>query len=56
MDGLNRLFSNDSAPLRILRDLGLGLVDRAPGLKRFFVSEAAGATGTVPRLLAGDKF
>jgi 2-octaprenyl-6-methoxyphenol hydroxylase len=53
MDGLNRLFSNDSAPLRILRDLGLGLVDRAPALKRFFVSEAAGATGTVPRLLAG---
>jgi 2-octaprenyl-6-methoxyphenol hydroxylase len=53
MDGLNRLFSNDSAPLRVLRDLGLGLVDRTPALKRFFVSEAAGATGTVPRLLAG---
>ena len=49
MDGLNRLFSNDSAPLRTLRDLGLGLVDRAPPLKRFLVREAAGATGTVPR-------
>jgi 2-octaprenyl-6-methoxyphenol hydroxylase len=55
MDGLNRLFSNDSAPLRVLRDLGLGLVDRAPALKRFFVSEAAGATGTVPRLLNGQR-
>jgi len=54
MDGLNRLFSNDSAPLRALRDLGLGLVDRAPGLKRFLVSEAAGATGNVPRLLRGQ--
>ncbi len=53
MDGLNRLFSNDSAPLRTLRDLGLGLVDRAPALKRFLVREAAGATGTVPRLLRG---
>ena len=54
MDGLNRLFSNDSAPLRTLRDLGLGVVDRAPALKRFFVREAAGATGSVPRLLKGE--
>jgi 2-octaprenyl-6-methoxyphenol hydroxylase len=54
MDGLNRLFSNDNAPLRALRDLGLGLVDRAPALKRFLAREAAGATGTVPRLLRGD--
>ncbi len=54
MDGLNRLFSNDSAPLRALRDVGLGLVDRAPPLKRFLVSEAAGATGTLPRLLRGE--
>ena len=56
MDGLNRLFSNDSAPLRSLRDLGLGLVDRAPPLKRFLVREAAGRTGTVPALLTGEKF
>ncbi len=54
MDGLNRLFSNDNAPLRALRDLGLGLVDRAPQLKRFLVREAAGATGEVPRLLKGE--
>jgi 2-octaprenyl-6-methoxyphenol hydroxylase len=56
MDGLNRLFSNDSAPLRTLRDLGLGLVDRAPPLKRFLVREAAGSTGSVPSLLTGSKF
>jgi 2-octaprenyl-6-methoxyphenol hydroxylase len=54
MDGLNRLFSNDSTPLRAVRDLGLGLVERAPGLKRFLVREAAGATGDVPRLLKGE--
>jgi len=54
MDGLNRLFSNDSAPLRTLRDLGLGLVDRTPTLKRFFVQEAAGATGSPPSLLRGE--
>ena len=54
MDGLNRLFSNDSAPLRALRDLGLGVVDRTPPLKRFFVREAAGMTGEVPCLLKGE--
>ncbi len=56
MDGLNRLFSNDSAPLRTLRDLGLGLVDRVPAVKQFLVSEAAGRTGTVPSLLTGERF
>jgi 2-octaprenyl-6-methoxyphenol hydroxylase len=56
MDGLNRLFSNDNAPLRALRDVGLGLVDRAPGLKRLLVKEAAGATGVVPHLLKGERF
>lgn len=55
MDGLNWLFSNDSAPLRALRDLGLGLVDRTPPLKRFLVREAAGGTGNVPRLLKGER-
>jgi 2-octaprenyl-6-methoxyphenol hydroxylase len=53
-DGLNRLFSNDVLPLRLARDLGLGLVDRLPGLKRLFIGEAAAARGTQPRLLRGD--
>jgi 2-octaprenyl-6-methoxyphenol hydroxylase len=56
MDGLNRLFSNDNTPLRALRDLGLGVVDRTPALKRFFVREAEGTTGNVPRLLLGESF
>jgi 2-octaprenyl-6-methoxyphenol hydroxylase len=54
-DGLNRLFSNDILPVRLVRDLGLGLVDRMPGLKRFFIGEAAGLPGReVPRLLRGE--
>lgn len=53
-DGLNRLFSNDATPLRLARDLGLGLVDRLPGLKRFFIREAAGISGVTPRLLRGE--
>jgi 2-octaprenyl-6-methoxyphenol hydroxylase len=54
-DGLNRLFSNDVTPVRLARDLGLGLVDRLPGLKRFFIREAAGLTGATPRLLKGES-
>jgi 2-octaprenyl-6-methoxyphenol hydroxylase len=54
-DGLNRLFSNDFLPVRLIRDLGLGLVDRMPGLKRFFIREAAGLRREdVPRLLKGE--
>ncbi|WP_342148980.1 FAD-dependent monooxygenase [Methylorubrum sp. SB2] len=53
-DGLNRLFSNDSLPLRLTRDLGLGLVDRLPGLKDFFIGQAAGRRAQGPRLLRGE--
>ncbi|GAB4239809.1 MAG: ubiquinone biosynthesis hydroxylase [Methyloligellaceae bacterium] len=54
MDGLNRLFSNDNAPLRGLRDIGLGLVERMPALKQAFMQEASGLTGDVPALLRGE--
>jgi 2-octaprenyl-6-methoxyphenol hydroxylase len=53
-DGLNRLFSNRSDALRIVRDVGLGLVDRVPALKGLFIREAAGLTGEVPKLLRGE--
>ena len=53
-DGLNRLFSNHSDVLRLTRDVGLGLVDRFPALKRIFIREAAGLVGEVPRLLKGE--
>ena len=53
-DGLNRLFSNDLLPVRLARDLGLGLVDRMPGLKRFFIGEASAVRGEQPRLMRGE--
>jgi 2-octaprenyl-6-methoxyphenol hydroxylase len=53
-DGLNRLFSNNSDTLRLVRDIGLGLVERMPMLKRMFIREAAGFTGDVPKLLKGE--
>lgn len=43
MDAMNRLFSNDVAPLRALRDFGLRLVDKTPALKRLLIEEAGGA-------------
>jgi 2-octaprenyl-6-methoxyphenol hydroxylase len=54
-DGLNRLFSNRSDVLRLVRDVGLGLVDRLPALKRLFIREAAGLVGEVPKLLRGES-
>jgi len=53
-DGLNRLFSNHSDVLRLMRDVGLGMVERLPPLKRFFIREAAGFTGELPKLLRGE--
>jgi len=53
MDGVNRLFSNDNPLLRAGRDLGLGVVNAVPGLRRRFMRQAAGLQGEVPRLLTG---
>jgi 2-octaprenyl-6-methoxyphenol hydroxylase len=53
-DGLNRLFSNRSDVLRLARDVGLGLVERIPNLKRLLIREAAGLVGEVPKLLRGE--
>lgn len=53
-DGLNRLFSNDITPVRLARDLGLGIVNRAPPLKRFFERRAAAMTGDLPKLIRGQ--
>jgi len=53
-NSLNFLFSNESALLRTVRDIGLGLVDRTPPLKSLFIRQAAGLSGEVPRLLKGE--
>ncbi|MBV9531471.1 MAG: ubiquinone biosynthesis hydroxylase [Bradyrhizobium sp.] len=53
-NSLNLLFSNKSTLLRAVRDIGLGVVDRAAPLKNLFIREAAGLTGEVPRLLKGE--
>lgn len=52
-DGMNRLFSNDLAPIRALRDFGLGLVDRAQPLKGAMIRAASGLSQSGPKLLNG---
>lgn len=52
-DGMNRLFSNEVAPVRALRDFGLGVVDRLPPLKDAMMARAAGLERGGPKLLRG---
>jgi 2-octaprenyl-6-methoxyphenol hydroxylase len=53
-DALNRLFSNDIAPVAAVRRMGLDIVDSIAPLKRFFMHQASGASGDVPRLMRGE--
>jgi 2-octaprenyl-6-methoxyphenol hydroxylase len=53
-DALNRLFSNDIAPLRAIRDVGLGIVDAIGPARRFFMRHAGGDIGKLPRLMRGE--
>ena len=52
-DTFNRLFSNDNPLVRAARDLGMGVVNAAPTLRRGFMRRAAGLTGDLPRLMRG---
>tara|TARA_Y100001954_G_scaffold123521_1_gene132614 strand:- start:7521 stop:8732 length:1212 start_codon:yes stop_codon:yes gene_type:complete len=53
-DSLNRLFSNDIAPVRMARDTGLALVNQLPPLKRVLMRHAMGLVGDLPRLTRGE--
>jgi 2-octaprenyl-6-methoxyphenol hydroxylase len=54
-DAFVRLFSNDLAPVRALRTLGLGLVDAIGPARRFFANHAGGGVGDLPKLLRGES-
>ncbi len=53
-DGLDRIFSNNFAPLRLARSLGIAAVNRLPPLKTFFMRHAMGMVGDLPRLVRGE--
>jgi 2-octaprenyl-6-methoxyphenol hydroxylase len=54
-DGLTRLFGIPGRAAAAVRRTGLGAVQRMPMLKRFFMDEARGEAGDLPRLLAGTE-
>ena len=53
-DVFTRLFSNDNPALRLARGLGMAAVNRIGPARRFFMEDAGGATGDLPRLLRGE--
>ena len=53
-DTFNRLFSNDNPALCLARDIGMAALNAIPSVRRGFIREAAGLTGTLPRLMRGE--
>lgn len=53
-DVLNRVFSNDNGFLRAARSFGLGVVDRMPAMKKYFINQATGEDVSAPKLLRGE--
>ena len=53
-DGLNRLFSNTSGPVRLARGLGLSAVNKIGPLKKIFMRSAMGLSGELPKLMRGQ--
>lgn len=54
MDAFYRVFSNDSRPLKLLRNLGLGLAERVGPAKRRVIRLAMGLDGALPALARGE--
>ena len=54
MDLFVRLFSNDHPLLRAARGAGMAAVNRMGPARRFFMQEAGGAAGDLPKLLKGE--
>ncbi len=50
-DALNRMFSTDGPLRRAVREFGLGVINRFPPIKQRLVTEAAGLSGDLPRLM-----
>ncbi|HEY2661128.1 MAG TPA: UbiH/UbiF/VisC/COQ6 family ubiquinone biosynthesis hydroxylase [Caulobacteraceae bacterium] len=54
MDAFVHLFSNDHPAIRLARGLGMAAVNRIGPARRFFMREAGGAVGDLPRLFRGE--
>lgn len=54
-DVFNRLYSNDLAPVRLVRDAGMALVNRLPAARKLFMRDAGADLGELPKLLRGER-
>ena len=50
-DLFNKLFSNENEALRLVRNIGMKMLDSIPIAKQKIIKEAAGLTGELPRLM-----
>lgn len=55
MEFFDKLFSNDIAPVRAARTLGLAAVNAVGPARRFFMKYAGGGAGDLPKLLRGES-
>lgn len=55
MEFFDKMFSNDIAPLRAARTLGLAAVNAVGPARRFFMKYAGGGAGDLPKLLRGES-
>lgn len=54
MDLFYRAFGNANPPLKVLRNLGLGLAERVAPAKSYFMRYAMGLEGKLPKLARGE--
>lgn len=54
MDLLTRLFSNDIAPIRLARDIGMSAVGKVAPLRQLFMRQAGADLGKLPSLMASE--
>ena len=52
-DGIVRLFRDERAPVRAIRDVGMIAFDLVPGVRRLFAKHTMGLAGRLPRLSRG---
>ena len=53
-DSINRIFSNDIWPLKLARNISLATINKVDPVKNFFMLQAMGSVGNLPRLLKGQ--
>jgi 2-octaprenyl-3-methyl-6-methoxy-1,4-benzoquinol hydroxylase len=54
MDSFYRVFGNSNLPLKVLRNIGLGLAERLGPAKRKVIRIAMGLEGHLPSLARGE--